>query len=131
LIAEVQAANDDGGLWGEVALEIRCAAFLRDVRLHAAFSGESARLHATGDVIGASNQPLELYIILDRFTVGYQTVNPECASFRIDSEDLPPERWRLVTGETHGIHAVRVELVHAGVTWYTFEQAFEFRPGSN
>ena len=125
LIVEVEAPDGNGGLWGEVALEIRCMAFLRNVRLWATYSGDKASLHVAGEVTGKSELPLELYVVLDRFTVGYQTVRG-CGPFQIDSDDLSPERWQLASGEARRFHDVRVELVNTGVSWYTIEQSFEF-----
>src|SRR5262249_45873019 len=126
LIVEVEATDVDAGLTGEVALEIRCPAYLRDVRLSATFSGENASLHVTGVVDGLSDQPLEIYVILDRFTAGYATVESGGKPFHIVSDELSPERWR--TGETGSpVHEVRVELVCGGSAWYTWEERFEFK----
>src|SRR5947209_8061277 len=51
LTVEVDAPAGDGGLWGEVALEVRCTAFLRAVRVWITGGGR-ADLHAAGEVVG-------------------------------------------------------------------------------
>ena len=123
LVVEVEAAQS-GGLWGEVALEIRCAVFLKDVRLWSTWDSDWARLHAAGRLVGQTELPLELYVVLDRFTVAYQALKAIDQSFEIQSEALPPERWRGEAGETR--HTVRIDLVQSSVSWYTIEQPFEF-----
>src|SRR5438132_3688228 len=52
LVVEVEAAGGDGGLWGEVALEIRCAVFLKDVRLWATWEKDQPQLHVAGELAG-------------------------------------------------------------------------------
>jgi hypothetical protein len=126
-VVEVEAYDDQGGLWGEVALEVRCEVFLRNVRLHDTFSGECARLHAGGELVGRTELPLEIYLILDRFTVAYQALKAGSTGFELESEELPPERWQSVAGEESSLHKVRVELVQASVRWYTIEQDFAFK----
>jgi hypothetical protein len=111
-------------------LEIRCAAFLRDVRLRAMLDGENARLHVTGIVAGETDLPLEIYVILGRFTIAYQTVKAGNAPFQICSEELPPARWQVSEKEAGPCQDVRVELVQGSVRWYTWEQAFDFGSGA-
>jgi hypothetical protein len=122
--------DDTGGPWTDVALEIRCAAFLRDVRLRATLDGENARLHITGTVAGETDLPLEIYVILGRFTIAYQTVKARNAPFQICSEELPPARWQVSEIGAGACQDVRVELVQGSVRWYTWEQAFDFRSGA-
>jgi hypothetical protein len=132
LVVEVEAPDDRAGLWGEVAQEVRCTAFLRGVRLAATFAGETARLHVTGEVVGTSEQSLELYVLLGRSTVAYAVVPPapEGRPFHVISDELGPERWQT-GGEGGGtVHEVRVELVNTATVWFTVEQTFEFRPAS-
>jgi hypothetical protein len=123
LVIELEKTDETGGPWTDVALEIRCAAFLRDVRLRVTLDGENARLHVTGTVAGETELPLEIYVILGRFTIAYQTVKAGNAPFQICSEALPPPRWQVSED-------VRVELVQGSVRWYTWEQAFDFRSGA-
>src|SRR5262249_18475999 len=65
LEVDVEAASDSGGLWGDVALEIRRTAYLRSVRLWATRSGEAADLHVAGEVVGTCDGSLDLYLLLD------------------------------------------------------------------
>ena len=127
LVVDVEAAHTDGGVWGEVALEVRCLAFLRGVRAWATFAGESACLHVAGQVMGESQQPLEAYVVLDRYTVGYATVEAGGKSFHVVSEELAPARWHELEGKPRA-HEVRIELVCGGTAWYTLEQSFTFQP---
>jgi hypothetical protein len=122
LVVEVEAPGGPGGLWGEVALEVRCSAFLRGVRLEATVTGETARLHVAGEVVGTCERPLELYVLLDAATVLYTTVEaaPEGRSFDVVSEELGAERL----GGRDRLHEVRVELVNGATAWYAVEQAF-------
>src|SRR5205807_6051807 len=93
----------------------------------ATFSGKRTRLHAAGEIVGKVEQPLDLYLILGRHTVGYQTICKEDTSFAIDSEELTPEQLGSLDGQLPRFHDVRVELVNGAVSWYTFQQGFEFR----
>src|SRR5579884_54655 len=66
LVVEIEGTEEQGGLWGEVALEIRCTAFLRDLRSFVALKGDTIDLHVRGRVVGLSERPLELYLLRDR-----------------------------------------------------------------
>ena len=130
LVIELEKKDENGGLWTDVVLEIRCAAFLRDVRLRATLDGENARLHITGTVAGETELPLEIYVILGRFTIAYQMVNAGNAPFQICSEELPPARWQVSEIGAGACQDVRVELVQGSVPWYTWEQAFDLGSGA-
>jgi hypothetical protein len=125
LVVEVDAPADDGGLWGEVALEVRRTAFLRSVRVWATGPGEASNLHVAGEVIGTCERPLDLYVLLDNATVAYTTVEaePTGREFHLTAEELGEER-RQPRGE--GMHEVRVELVDGATVWYRVEQVFAF-----
>jgi hypothetical protein len=124
LIVDVLAPEGNGGLWGEVALEVRCSAFLQHVGFSADFDGEAVTLHAAGEVAGSWDCPLELYLILDRSTVAYATVEASATSrvFQLASEPLLPERWRSGRPMT-----VRIELVQGATVWYSVEQGIAFQ----
>lgn len=126
LVIELEKKDETSGPWTDVALEIRCLAFLRDIRLGATLGGENARLHVTGTVAGETELPLEIYVILGRFTIAYQTVRAGNAPFQICSEELPPARWQVSEIGAGPCQNVRVELVQGSVRWYTWEQAFDF-----
>ena len=117
LLVEVEAPGGHGGLWGEVAMEVRCTAYLRAVRLWATFAGETARVHAAGEVVGACERPLELYVLLDNRTVAYGTA--EAASqgqpFHLISEELSIDRQKA--------HRAKVDLVNGASSWFIVERA--------
>jgi hypothetical protein len=111
----------DGGLWGEVALEVRCAAFLRNVRpvVHAGPGSPTLEVH--GEVVGPADGPLELYAILNRFTVAYATVTPQPVGepFALVGADVPAERWG---GEEGGPATLQIDLVNGASVWYTWSR---------
>jgi hypothetical protein len=110
LAVEVEADHPGGGLWGEVALEIRCAAFLRAVRAWTTAQGEP-RLHVAGEVVGRHEAPLELYVLRNNTTVHYGTVlaSPGGTPFLVGIE------------EPAACGTVRVELVNGAIVWYAVE----------
>jgi hypothetical protein len=125
LIVEVEGGAN-GGLWGEVALEVRCSAFLRKMRCDAAPVGEGfARIHVSGELAGGATDMLELYMVLDRSTVAYSVLPPPVAehSFHLASEKLLLER---LDSELNAVHRVRVDLVNIATVWYTWEQELTF-----
>lgn len=71
---EITLTSDapDAGLWGEVALEIRRRAWLRNLRLE--IIGE--RLRLSGDVRGRADSALDLYLIAGRRTLLQASVTP-------------------------------------------------------
>jgi len=127
LAVEVEARAGDGGLYGEVALEVRRTAFLRDVRLWATGQGETAQLHVAGEVVGTSERPLELYVILDRSTVAYTTVEPTATGrpFQLAAAEINVGR-QAGTDERTSAHLVRIDLVDGAVVWYRLERSFDW-----
>jgi hypothetical protein len=115
LVVQVEAPGGDGGLWGEVALEVRRTAFLRGVRAWQAASSQCPQLHVAGEVAGFSERPLELYALLGGRTVAYGTSDavPEGRPFQLVSEPL--------CDTAHPPVAVRVDLVDGAVVWYAVE----------
>jgi hypothetical protein len=128
LQVEVEARADSGGLWGDVALEIRRTAYLRPVRLWATRSGDLADLHVAGEVVGTCARPLDLYVLLDNATVGYTTVtaDPAGAAFHIVAEGLTRDSWQRGGEGPAGPHEVRVELIDGATVWYRIEEPFGF-----
>jgi hypothetical protein len=108
LVVEVEAIDDTGGLWGEVALEIRCTAFLRAVQLE-----EGKRLRVSGQVIGTCERPLELYLLSDGATVAYGMVaaRPEGQEFHLVADTS--------VGETLEQREVRIDLVNGAIIWHS------------
>jgi hypothetical protein len=128
LTVEVEAADDGGGLWGEVALEIRRTAYLRNVRVALIGSDGGDRLEVTGELVGSAAGevdgpgPLELYVLLDGRSVAYATPEPapEGRPFRVVSGPLAAA----------GPGVARVELVKGASVWYTMEQTAERHPAA-
>jgi hypothetical protein len=102
----LDAADDQAGLWGEVALEIRATAYLRGLTCRR----ESATMvRAAGEIAGESDGPLELYGIADGRHVYYAMVNPgEPFEFAVE-------------GDAASAAILRVELVKVSVVWYVAE----------
>jgi hypothetical protein len=116
LVIEVDGTAERGGLWGEVALEVRCTAFLRNVRVGL----DGTELRVTGEVVGTAERPLELYVIHQRSTVAYATVEPAAGG----------QPFRLTAcGLTVGVgSAVQVDLVNGATVWYTTQQEVATAP---
>jgi hypothetical protein len=121
LIVDVVATEGQGGLWGEVALEVRCTAFLTDLRRIAISKTDGVELHVTGRVVGTAERPLELYVILDRFVSAYQVISatPEGQPFEI------------VVPNVAAASVVKVDLVNGATVWYTSEAEWTLVPMSD
>jgi hypothetical protein len=122
LQVDVEASGDDSYVWEEVALEIRCRAFLRGVCVSATTVGEKSDLHVLGEVVGTSEETLELYVLLDNATVAYAVVQPapEGRPFHITVEQLPQERWQQ---QDSAPHPIRVDLVNGALIWHTEQRS--------
>jgi hypothetical protein len=112
LVLEVEGADEQAGVWGEVALEVRCQAYLRGVRAWRSPAGE---VHVEGEVIGEAEGPLELYAVLGRHPVAYTTVTarPEGTLFHLSTADRPAEEEP---------RRLKIDLVKGAMVWYTWEQ---------
>ena len=110
LVIEIENSAEQGGLWSEVALEVRCTAYVRDLRCLALLKGDSVDLRVCGQVVGMADRPLELYLLLDRSVVAYQvvTATAEGQPFEMVVPSLPA-----------GNLPVQVDLVNGAVVWYT------------
>lgn len=91
-----------GDVVGEVALEVRGAAYLQDVHVRRS----DGKLLVQGTVAGAWEKALELYILLDRRHVFYQTIRAG-QSFTALLEEAG--------------HLIRVELINVSVVWYAVD----------
>jgi hypothetical protein len=112
---------EQGGLWGEVALEVRRTAYLRGVRLWR----EGTVVRATGEVVG-SVTGLELYLIVGRRTVAYRELKADGGIGRNDTTPVrtPPGLPFELSGaaeEGEAGEAGKVDLVGGAVVWYTVE----------
>lgn len=100
--------NDKAGLWGEVAIEIRKAAFLAEPRLER-ING-IVELHCL--VMGQSPQRLELYTLVDGRHVDYRLVVPCPAGTPCHIPlGAMPESAQIV----------RLELINISSIWYVLE----------
>ncbi len=97
--------------WTEAALEVRCLAFLRGVQVEAIRGEDGLELEVRGEVVGAADRPLDLYVILDRLQAGYERVQPrpEGQPFLLRCRELPPQ----------GARCVQIDLVKGATVWYT------------
>jgi hypothetical protein len=118
------ADTDEGSLWGEVALEIRRTAFLRDVKACIEHNGETTSLSVTGTVVGSCDRPLELYTLLEGKTVGYATVplTETVNSFTMAIDEHALEEREVAPAS---VSDLRVELVDGGVVWYSVNAQIE------
>jgi hypothetical protein len=108
LVIDAEIGSEKSEVWGEVALEVRCTAFLRGVAIRPVGSG----VEVTGEVVGVSDRPLELYVLLDRHQAVYEVIAP--AEFG--------RRFRLVAELPEGADQpsiVQVDLVNGATVWYT------------
>ena len=95
----VAAPSEAAGM-GEVALEVRRTAFLKNVRA----TPQGTKLHVAGDVVGHGDGPFDLYVIVGRSPAGYTTVRAG-TRFQMEAD--------LLEG------SVRVELVQGALVWYS------------
>jgi hypothetical protein len=117
---EVEGDARSGGLWGEAALEIRCSAYLAQVHAGATRQGELVRAAILGKVVGHAPDPLEVYAILDRHTIGYVRVaaSPTGTCFEITADAIDPLLWPQQEGPA-GV-PLKLDLVNGAVSWYTW-----------
>lgn len=101
----------DGGVTGEVALEVRATASLAGIRL----AVEADHLVVRGLVVGTADGPLDLYLIADRTPAGYAAV--EASGAGTEFELTAP----LVHESGAAVGRIKVELVCAATVWYTVE----------
>lgn len=103
-------ALGDGGLVGEVAMEIRCTAFLKNVHVFEFSAPQRWRIH--GELIGSCERPLELYAVTDQGTIAYRTIDTRQGGqpFEFHIDDPPG-----------GVENVRVELINVSTVWYAVE----------
>jgi hypothetical protein len=131
LVVDIEGTAEQGGLWGEVALEVRCTAWLRKLERTLRLRGEQAELRVSGQVVGVAERPLELYIVLDRSVVAYQTITATSQGQPFDI--VVPAQAERCTGATAESDkpVVKIELVNGACVWYTSEAAVTIEPMLN
>jgi hypothetical protein len=120
LVIDVEAPAGNGRLWDEVALEVRCAAFLRGICVWSEFGDATTKLRIQGQAVGTSDRPLELYVLVDGSTVAYRTIQPTAAGELFDL--VHPESGPAAGDRSYGRgkeREVRIDLVNGAVIWYT------------
>jgi hypothetical protein len=114
LVVTLEDLQGLGGLTGEVAIEIRRTAFMRAVV--AVRTGPDS-LQVMGEVVGACEGPLEIYVIYGRRNVGYATVEikDQRMPFQVLASELTTEQ------DDENKDRVRVELIQGASVWYEVE----------
>lgn len=131
LVVEVDKTSEQGGLWGEVALEVRCTAWLRNVQRSLLLRGDEVELRVSGEVVGMAERPLELYIVLDRSVVAYQEITafPDGRCFEVVARGSTAQ-WRG-NSPLSDKSVVKVDLVNGASVWYTNEAEIAFEVSSD
>jgi hypothetical protein len=122
LAVQIDAPEGRGGLWGEVALEVRCTAFLRAVQAWGWFEDEIETLQVSGEVVGTSGRPLELYVLVDGATQHYAVVDPTPEGRTFQVKVCCPTSEKPRADVPAGKHVVRVDLVSGAMLWYVVER---------
>lgn len=110
---ELQARSEADGLVGEAALEIRCAAYLRDLKAERIPGGV---IRVRGQLIGESPESLDLYVLCKGRNIGYRKLLPFVGH----------EEFEIVTDDATSIEKdaiLRVELIQGSVVWYAADVA--------
>lgn len=105
----IENEEGSGGLTGDVALEIRCTAYLDRMT---ASRDEAGTVTIDGAVVGTADGPLEVYVLTDGRHAHYQKIEASAAGtplhITIGPHDPPVAR-------------VRVELINVAEVWYAWE----------
>lgn len=116
LVIEIDGTAEQGGLWGEIVLEVRCTAFLCDLRRSASLTGERVELRVSGRVVGEAERPLEVYVLFERSVVGYQVVTATVEGQPFEIRGSAQWSPSLERGNTMPL---QVDLVNGAVVWYS------------
>jgi hypothetical protein len=117
LVVDLEAAKEGAEVWDEVALEVRCTAYLRGVTVHAELREGRGEICATGEVVGQADAPLDLYLILGRSPLveTHVVAVPQGQAFRLTGGVEP---GLLLAGDPV---LARIELVNGAVVWYSWQ----------
>jgi hypothetical protein len=107
LFLEIERDCDSSEAVGDIALEIRRAAFLRNVAFQV---DKDQHLRVSGEVVGDADGELDLYVLADNRTVSYAKVASAPAGMRFEV--------RSDTAVSSPMRECRVELVCGAVVWY-------------
>jgi hypothetical protein len=114
------AGSGRAKLWEEAALEIRGEWHLRNVSMRVRSTANGKHLEARGQVVGAGQKLLDLYLLCDRSTVAFANLESalEGREFVIVSQVLKADEPM--------VHDARVELVYGSVVYHEVEEKIEF-----
>jgi hypothetical protein len=101
----LELSNPDTNLWDEMALEIRCSAFLQGVTARR----DGGRLLVRGEVVGTCARPLDLYLLINGVNADHQMIEAGKAFQFVTDQPVTPAS------------IIRVELVDAASVWHTVE----------
>jgi hypothetical protein len=123
LVMDVTGPTERGGICGEVALEVRCTAWLHNIAANAVVAPTGVDLHVSGVVLGTADRPLEIYAILNRRQAAYATVTatPAGQAFELRSGPLPAGYWRDEETVGEPLSVVQIDLVNGAEVWYTWQ----------
>jgi hypothetical protein len=126
LVVDLDGPAGKAGLWGEVALEVRCTAFLRGVSVQGSLRDGRGDVCITGEVVGTADASLDLYVILGRSPLAEVRLEAATAGqpFRITA-GVAPDLLYATDPETGEAVQVRVELVNGAVVWYAMSRGIE------
>ena len=106
LTVDLIAGGPDDGLAGDVALEIRCSAYLSDLRVEPVDGG---RARISGEVCGEAECSLDVYVLAEGKVAAYR----KCAA---------GQRFEVTSDESVSDSAqIRVELISGAVLWCAAE----------
>lgn len=129
LKVEVESPAPNGGLNGDVALEVRCPAFLRDVRIVSTVNRREVDLRVTGAVVGASDLPLEVHLVLEGKDLVFRSVKPTAGGqpFELTALALPLDVASKSSAVTSRLYTVRVDLIQGPMIWYGVKESMMFQ----
>ena len=93
-------------------MEVRALVYLENMVAHRDLHGA---IHVKGNVVGSWPELLEIYAILDRHNVHYQTT--------LASNSGQPFSFVIPAEQAQGSQ-LRIELVNRSQVWYVFELNF-------
>lgn len=110
-------ADERGGIWGDVALEIRASVWLENVEFQW-FDGETEpRLAVRGGIAGRIEDDVDAFVIVGRGVVFQTTIRPGDVGRHFEWTAVIPSE----TVEAEHVLAA-VELVHGSAIWYRIEE---------
>jgi hypothetical protein len=114
LCVDLEGPVGQGGLWGEVALEVRCTAYLHKVRAWIHAAGDRTDVYVAGTVIGWADRPLDLYLLVDGTPAAETQITATSSGqpFELAAPLQGSGSW----GQEP--HCVQVDLVNVAVVWY-------------